>query len=292
MNASALSPGTPGAAVAAAQPDDRDERRRHHPHGNPEPGNECHSHVRAVLRGVSVVGTGLEVAGCAFAALDTPPTVRRRARAQALQTACTQALVLHGVDVACRGVLPAEPVIVVANHASWLDPLVVASLLPVTPIAKHEVRRWPFVGSLCASLGCMFVERGSASSGAMVLRSARAALAEGVSVLGFPEGTTRAFGTGLGPFHRGLFGLARRLRIPVVPVSIRYDDRAVHWVGDDAFAPHWYGLLGRQKTNVRVRIGAPLRPLAGAPLGRFVAEARHAIESLCDDEPSSCRWAA
>jgi 1-acyl-sn-glycerol-3-phosphate acyltransferase len=274
MNAPALSSAE---LVAARRQNHRDER---------------HSHLRAVLRSVSVVGTGLDVAGRAFAALDTPPIIRRRARALTLQTACSQALVLHGIDVACRGQFPAGPVVVVANHVSWLDPLVVASLLPVTPIAKHEVRRWPFVGSLCASLGCMFVERGSASSGARVLRSARVALAEGVSVLGFPEGTTRAFGTGLGPFHRGLFGLARRLRVPVVPVSIRYDDRDAHWVGDDAFAPHWYGVVGKKKTRVDVRIGAPLRPVEATPLGRFVADTRHAIESLGNDELSLTRWAA
>jgi 1-acyl-sn-glycerol-3-phosphate acyltransferase len=274
-------------AVTGPHVPDGDDRRP-----DRRDGRQRHSHVRAVLRGTSVLGTGLGVAGRAFAALDTPTTIRRRARAWTLQTACAEALVRHGVDVACRGRFPVDPCIVVANHASWLDPLVVASLLPVTPIAKHEVRRWPFVGSLCASLGCMFVERGSASSGARVLRSARAALDEGVSVLGFPEGTTRAFGTGLGPFHRGLFGLARRLRVPVVPVSIRYDDGDAHWVGDDAFVPHWYGVLGHAKTHVEVRVGRPLRPLAGAPLGRFVADVRHAIESLGSDAPSLTRWAA
>lgn len=255
-------------------------------------GPKDHSVVRSVGRAVTLAGTALDVAGRAFAALDTPSVVRRRARALVLQNACAQALVVHGIDVSCRGTLGSGPSIVVANHLSWLDPLVVASLLPVTPIAKHEIRRWPFVGSLCASMGCMFVERGSAASGAMVLRSARAALAEGVSVLGFPEGTTRPFGSGLGPFHRGLFGLAQRLGVPVVPVALRYDDPALHWVGDDAFAPHWYGVVGRARTRVEVAIGAPIVADEGVPLGRFVSDVRHAIERLGNDPPAVTRWAA
>ena len=251
--------------------------------------------LRAAGRAANTAGLFFDVAGRTFASLDVAAERRRRSRAEALRHACQQALGVHGVVVDARGLFPDEPCIVVANHLSWLDPLVVASLLPVSPIAKHEVRRWPFVGPLCASLGCMFVERGSSSSGAQVLRAARRALDEGVSVLGFPEGTTRAFGAGLGPFHRGLFGLAARLRIPLVPVGLRYADADAHWVGDDGFVGHWARLSARPLTRVDVRVGQALRPLAGAPLGRFIASARAAVERLATaggERSALSRWVA
>jgi len=206
----------------------------------------------------------------------------RRARSRSLQEVCARGLAGHGVQVSQHGAFLDEPHIVVANHVSWIDPLVVASLLPVTPIAKQEVRRWPLVGPLCEAMGCMFVKRGDVASGASVLRSARAALRESVSVLGFPEGTTRPVGTGLGPFHRGLFGLARRVKVPIVPVFLRYDDPATAWVGDDPFVPHWLSVVRRPRTTVTVFVGVPSRPLPGAPLGRFVDEVRRALADLGD----------
>jgi 1-acyl-sn-glycerol-3-phosphate acyltransferase len=234
----------------------------------------------------------VDVAGRAFVALEVEPRRRLRARAETLREASAQALALHGVEVHGRGLFPTGPCIVIANHLSWLDPLVVASILPVSPIAKHEVRRWPFVGPLCASLGCMFVERGSASSGARVLRAARRALSEGVSVLGFPEGTTRPFGAGLGPFHRGLFGMARLLGIPIVPVALRYEDPASHWVGDDGFVGHWMRVASRAQTRVCVRVGRPIRARREEALGRLIDDTRRALTSLDGSSGQVNRWLA
>jgi 1-acyl-sn-glycerol-3-phosphate acyltransferase len=145
--------------------------------------------------------------------------------------------------VVTTGPRPIGPVVVVANHVSYLDPLVVSSVVPCLSVAKGETRNWPIIGPGLVGLGVLFVKRGDARSGALVLRGALRALRRGTAVLNFPEGTT-SDGASVGPFRPGVFGLARLAGVPVVPARIMYDDTRVHWFGGTAFAPH-YARLGR-----------------------------------------------
>src|SRR6266851_6271389 len=111
--------------------------------------------------------------------------------------------------------------LLVANHVSWLDPLVIMAHAPCLPVAKSEVARWPVVGSIAVASGVQFVERGSALSGARLVRAAARALSAGASVLNFPEGTTSQGGSIL-PFRPGAFRAARAASVPVVPIVISY----------------------------------------------------------------------
>lgn len=239
------------------------------------------SAVIAGARSVRVVAAMAEIVGAAFVEDDKEggDDELRWRQARRLRLGCRRALQIHGVRVHLRGRFPVGPCVVVSNHVSWLDPVVIGSQLPVAPIAKHEVRRWPLVGSVCEALGVMFVERGSAASGAKVLRASRAALEDGVAVLGFPEGTTTD-GDRVLPFARGLFGLARHLKVPVVPVSLRYADDACRWVGDDGFVGHWLSLARKPGLDVEISIGPSLRALPGAPLRRFVDDAHNTVTAL------------
>ena len=120
-----------------------------------------------------------------------------------------------------QGGLPPGPLLLACNHVSWLDPLVVAASVPCAPISKLDVRGWPLVGGLAGLLGVIFHARGDQGSGLRVLRQVEVALAAGLPVLNFPEGTTTD-GAGVLRFHKGLFGLAARLGVPAVPVALRY----------------------------------------------------------------------
>jgi lyso-ornithine lipid O-acyltransferase len=109
-------------------------------------------------------------------------------------------------------------------------------------------------------MGVLFVERGDAFSGARTLLRARRALQAGVTVVNFPEGTNTT-GDELLPFKRGMFGLARRMNVPVVPTALMYERREVAWVGDTPFVGHYLRTVGRwRSTRVRVVFGQPLRP--------------------------------
>lgn len=184
------------------------------------------------------------------------------ARARTLSQLCGELARVHGLSISSYGQRPQPGAILVANHVSYLDPLVLGSLCPFVPITKSEVSRWPVIGPALRSLGALYVDRDSLRSGGRVLRGAQAALDAGVSVLCFPEGTTTD-GTTLLTFKRGIFGLAEHAHVPVVPVAIRYETPAAAWHGDMTFVPHYLRMASRARTRVNVHFGSPIWPLPG-----------------------------
>lgn len=178
-------------------------------------------------------------------------------RAERLQEVAADLCRLHGFDIHVEGRLPERPVVLVANHVSYVDAPVLASLTPCTAIAKGEVRRWPIIGAGAQALGALFVDRADPMSGAIALRRAMRALAAGVSVLGFPEGTTSR-GDDVLPFRRGLFGLAQICDVPVVPIAIHYSTADLRWYGDAWFLPHYLRAAMRPRSLINVRIGPPI----------------------------------
>src|SRR5262249_6453785 len=137
-----------------------------------------------------------------------------------------------------------------------VDPLAIAQYVSCLAIAKAEVSRWPLLGARGRGFGIIYVERESVVRRALALRAAYSALKDGVSILNFPEGTT--CDDGVLPFYRGIFGVARRLRIPVVPVRIDYDDPSINWVGDALFLPHVLRLSTRTSAGARIHFGSPI----------------------------------
>jgi lyso-ornithine lipid O-acyltransferase len=181
-------------------------------------------------------------------------------KAARLRELCAWACELHHIAVEIRGALPEGPAIVVSNHLGYIDPVVLCSLMHVSPIAKHEISDWAFVGAPLANLNVSFVRRGSAHSGARVLRRCLSNLRAGLSVLNFPEGTTSR-GVGLLPFHLGAFWLSRRTGVPIVPIGMDFESSDLCWVDDDGFLPHYAKLCVRaRRRNVRVSVASALDP--------------------------------
>jgi 1-acyl-sn-glycerol-3-phosphate acyltransferase len=84
---------------------------------------------------------------------------------------------------------------------------------------KAELRKVPGLGAACERLGHIFVDRSSSRSALETLETARRRIAEGASVLFFPEGTRSPDGT-LGAFKRGAFRMALDLGLPILPMTI------------------------------------------------------------------------
>jgi 1-acyl-sn-glycerol-3-phosphate acyltransferase len=187
---------------------------------------------------------------------DRSETTSLAGRAAALQEASRQALTCAGLEVEVAGPVPAGPAVLVSNHVSWFDPLVVATVVPVTAVAKDEVGAWPVVGERAKGLGVVFVDRLTAHSGVSALLQSRRALRAGVSVLNFPEGTT-THGDMVLPFRRGVFGLARLAGVPVVPMRLEVD-RSLTWAGPDPLLPHLWRLCATRRPLVRLRFFDPL----------------------------------
>ncbi|MBC7171066.1 MAG: 1-acyl-sn-glycerol-3-phosphate acyltransferase, partial [Polyangiaceae bacterium] len=176
------------------------------------------------------------------------------ARARKLRWVTENLCALHGIQVITHGDVPTGPCALVSNHVSYLDPLAIVSQVAATAIAKREVSTWPVLGGAMDSMGVLWVNRGCPYSGASVLRAAARCWQEGVSVLAFPEGTT-TLGHDVLPFRRGLFGAAVRVGVPVVPITLRYDDPAAPWVGGETFFPHYMKTASRPSTRVSLTFG-------------------------------------
>lgn len=112
--------------------------------------------------------------------------------------------------------------VIVANHASYLDGLVLAAALPVDLrfVAKAELNRQRIPGIFLRRIGALFVERFTPEKSILDAKRTQKALQAGQSLLYFPEGMLRR-SPGLLPFHMGAFVAAAEVGAPVVPVAIR-----------------------------------------------------------------------
>ena len=215
----------------------------------------------------------LQRAGRSFEGGQVPP----HAAVQILKESCLELSEIHGLNIQQTGQLPQAPSIIVSNHLGYLDPLIIAGLTPVIPIAKTEVSQWPMLGTGLRNLGCIFVKREDPNDGARVLRSALRLLELGISVLVFPEGTTTD-GQSVLPFKRGIFGIAALADVPVIPTTITLPNPKDCWLDDQSFINHYLQLVMRSQTAIKVHFDAPLycsgKPTQDANMARELIEGR------------------
>jgi len=156
------------------------------------------------------------------------PSLRLR-RAIARHTSAAF-LTLAGMPLKVTGahLLPLHPCVVVANHSSYLDGVILKAALPAhfSFVIKKEMVRVPLAGALLRRIGSEFVDRVNRHSGGMDARRLLRAASGGQSLAFFPEGTFNET-VGLGRFHIGAFVVAARAALPVVPVVIRGARRAL-----------------------------------------------------------------
>jgi len=153
-------------------------------------------------------------------------------------------LVCAGVRLELRGRPPeAGPVLLVANHLSWLDIPVLHAARYCRFISKSDVQDWPIVGTLATAAGTLYIRRESRRDALRMVVSMQDALMAGEVLAVFPEGTT-GDGRRLLPFHANLLQAALEVHAPVQPVGLRFVDSAS---GATSHAPSFFGdetLLG------------------------------------------------
>jgi 1-acyl-sn-glycerol-3-phosphate acyltransferase len=197
------------------------------------------------------------------------PRLERDGRQAQMQRWATRVLSILDIEVQCSGALPAAGArLVVANHLSWLDILLIQSLAPGVFVAKSEVRRWPLFGSLAQGCATIFVQRSSSRSARAMVDASAAALARGDCVVGFPEGTSTD-GADLGVFHANLFQAAVQAQVPVLPLTLRYLDSrtglpstAALYIGETTLLASMRLVLGSKSIQAKVHIGDSI-PSAG-----------------------------
>ena len=128
-----------------------------------------------------------------------------------------------GLEVSVVGDPPPydEPVLLVANHVSWVDPYVLNCASGARFVAKSEVANWPFIGVSARRFGTFFIRRGSCRSASRVKDELARALRSRDPVGVFPEATTTD-GSALRRFYPAMFQAAIDARAMVQPVALRY----------------------------------------------------------------------
>lgn len=177
--------------------------------------------------------------------------------------ACAMLMKL-GVELVICGTPPkVGPVLLVANHLSWLDIVVLHAIHQCRFVSKSDVRRWPLVGALATGAGTLYVERASRRDAMRVVHRMAQALTNGDVLAVFPEGTT-SDGTTLLPFHGNLIQAAISTDTPVQPVALRFFDRrsglpaaAVNYIGDQSLAGSIWRTLGERHLCAKVVFGTP-----------------------------------
>lgn len=164
-----------------------------------------------------------------------------------------------GVRVRYEGAPDATgPLLVVANHVSWLDIPLIAAALPGRMVAKAEVRRWPVLGTLAALGGTLFIDRDGLRALPGTVRAMTAVLAGGGRVIVFPEGSTWC-GRAVGRFRPAAFQAALDAGCAVQPVRIDYRPTdAAAYVGDDPLAASLWRVVTTRRLTAVVRVPEPL----------------------------------
>ena len=208
---------------------------------------------------------------------------QRQARVQAWSQGM---LGVMGIALQVRGTPPtAGPMLVVANHISWLDILVLDAAGYCRFVSKAEVRHWPLVGTLATGGGTLYIERESRRDAMRVVHHMAESLKAGDIVAVFPEGTT-SDGVTLLPFHANLLQAAISADVPVQPVALQFLDTASGaisltpcYIGDDTLVGSiWRTLSGAPITAV-VSYGAP-QFAQGRGRRAWAADLRDAVDAL------------
>lgn len=183
--------------------------------------------------------------------------------------------------------------LVVANHVSWLDIVVLLAAERTRLVAKTEVGQWPVVGRIARYAGTIFVDRSRPRALPAAVEAVRSALAAGEVVVVFPEGTTSC-GRSTGRFRPAFFQAAVDAGAAVVPVTLRFRlaglgrTSAAAFIGDETLLTSLRRVLRLPGLTIGVSYGAMIHPASGATrrgLARVAATAVGASGPVADREP-------
>lgn len=191
-----------------------------------------------------------------------------------------------GIELQLRGSPPAQgPVLLVANHISWLDILVLHAARHCRFVSKSDVEHWPLIGTLATGAGTLYIERESRRHVMRVVHHMAEALRAGDVLAIFPEGTT-SDGRTLLPFHGNLVQAAISADAPVQPVALGFFDRvsglpstAASYVGDETLVGSLWRTLTAPPLVAVVAFGQS-QYAQGRGRREWAADLREAVSDL------------
>ena len=192
------------------------------------------------------------------------PRLTSEQREIRVQAWSRQLLAYLGIRLEVQGpsALPG-PLLLVANHISWLDIASLHAARYCRFVSKADVKSWPLIGTLATGLGTLFIQRESRRDAMRTVHHMADSLRAGDVLAVFPEGTT-SDGLSLLPFHANLLQAAIAAQAPVQPVALQFLDSrtgarslATCYVGDDTLLASLWRTVRAPGVTVRISFGEP-----------------------------------
>jgi 1-acyl-sn-glycerol-3-phosphate acyltransferase len=214
------------------------------------------------------------------------PRLPQEQRELRVQNWSARMLACLGIHLVVEGhPTAAGPLLLVANHISWLDITSLHAARFCRFVSKADVARWPLIGALASGVGTLFIERSSRRDALRVVHHMTASLRQGDVLAVFPEGTT-SDGTRLLPFHANLLEAAIAAEAAVQPVALQFLDRrtgapslAPCYVGDDTLVGSVWRTLRTPGISVVIRFGE-LQMAEGRDRRAWSRDLHAAVEAL------------
>ena len=216
------------------------------------------------------------------------PRLSIEQREMRVQAWSLQFLALWGIHLRVQGQpVVAGPALLVANHISWLDILVIHAARYCRFVSKSDIRDWPMLGLLATGSGTLYIERSRRKDALRMVRDMAQALQDGDVLAVFPEGTT-SDGLSLLPFHANLIESAIAAQAPVQPLALRFVDArsgeptlAPCYIGEDTLIASVWRTLRAPPIVAVVHFGAP-QVAQGRDRRQWARELREVVQTLCE----------
>jgi len=170
------------------------------------------------------------------------------------------------IDVRTQGDLLPGPKLIVANHVSWLDIVVIHAVCPQARfVSKAVVRHWPLIGKLVTGAGTLMVDRHQRRDTARVLDAMVQSLNQGDTVALFAEGTT-SDGAQVLDFRSSLLQSAVVAKVAVQPIALRYSEAgralspSVPYIGTTSFVESLWRICVARDLIVTIRMLGAVAP--------------------------------
>lgn len=218
------------------------------------------------------------------------PRLSREQREMRVQAWALELLALWGVHLKVLGQpVLSGPALMVANHISWLDILVIHAARYCRFVSKSDIRDWPLVGALATGAGTLYIERSRRKDALRMVRDMAEAMKDGDVLAVFPEGTT-SDGLSLLPFHANLIQSAIAAEAPVQPMSLKFVDArtgeltlAPCYIGDDTLVGSVWRTLTAPPITAVVCFGEP-QTANGRERRQWAHELRETVMALREQD--------
>jgi len=214
------------------------------------------------------------------------PKISLAEREAEVQAWARELLRLWRIDLQVHGEPPLQgPVLLVSNHISWLDIVVMHAARYCRFVSKADVKSWPVIGTLASGAGTLYITRESRRDALRTVHHMADALKQGEVLAVFPEGTT-SNGLALLPFHANLLQAAISADAPVQPVALQFIDSdtgeislAPCYVGDDTLVSSVWRTLTTPGVRAVVSYGQSQKA-ESRERREWAEELRHSVDAL------------